>query len=200
MVKVEYLLFNTNVLKKVCKIMKRYLLCSVFSVFSIITNAQSIGSFLDFHLGQSMSEVRNIVNIKYPSATWDNERCHIYNIRIAGEYFKNLDLYFDNNKLTKGVFCHNTFNLDCISYEDAKRYVDNVSPQYINMISRLYSLFSSKYGKESYSTNNTLVWRGSNGNSITIEFQQNVENSFYSYIGRAGVFLMYDLSSNLGNY
>ena len=115
--------------------MKRFLVCSLLCAFSVISNAQSIGSFLDFNLGQSMSEVRNIVNVKYPSATWENERCKIKNIRIAGEFFEILDLYFDNNKLTKGVFCHNTFNLDCISYEDAKRYVDNVSPQYINMIS-----------------------------------------------------------------
>lgn len=181
--------------------MKRLSVCSLLFAFSIISNAQSIGSFLDFYLGQSMSEVRNIVNNKYPSATWESKRCTINNIRIAGEYFKSLTLYFENNKLIEGRFYHSTFNLYCSSYEEAKRYVDNVSPQYINMISRLYSLFKSKYGKESYSTNNTLVWRGANGNSITIELRQTVEDVGYgSYAGTVAAFLTYELTSNLGNY
>jgi hypothetical protein len=181
--------------------MKKLLACSLLCAFSLIANAQSIGSFLDFYLGQSISEAKIIVNSKYPSASWDNNKCTIKNVRIAGEDFKSLDLYFEHNKLTSGRFCQSTFNLDCSSYEEAKRYVDNVSPQYINMISRLYSLFKSKYGKESYSTNNTLVWRGANGNSITIELRQTVEDVGYgSYAGNVAAFLTYELTSNLGNY
>ena len=122
--------------------MKKLLACSLLCAFSLIANAQSIGSFLDFYLGQSISEAKIIVNSKYPSASWDNNKC-----------------------------------------------------------TRLYSLLKSKYGKESYSTNNTLVWRGANGNSITIELRQTVEDVGYgSYAGTVAAFLTYELSSNLGNY
>ena len=120
--------------------MKRLFVSSLFCLLAIFSSAQSIGSFLDFHLGQSMSEVRNIVNYKYPSATWKSNECTIDNISIAGENFKGLCLKFDNNKLKSGQFFQSDFKIDAFSYENAKRYVDNVSSQYINMISRLYSL------------------------------------------------------------
>lgn len=181
--------------------MKRFLVCSLLCTFTLISYAQSIGSFLDFYLGQSMSEVKSIVNNKYPSATWKSNECTIENIRIAGENFKRLCLKFDNYKLISGHFYQSTFNIDCFSYENAKRYVDSVSPQYINMISRLYSLFKLKYGKESYSTNDAVVWRGTNGNSITIELRSTVEDIGYgNYAGSVGVWLTYEVSSNLGNY
>ena len=192
------MLFIFKILEKT---MKRLLFCLVLNVFAIISNAQSIGSFLDFHLGQSMSEVRNIVNYKYPSATWKSNECTIDNISIAGENFKGLCLKFDNNKLKSGQFFQSDFKLDAFSYENAKRYVDNVSSQYINMISRLYSLFKSKYGKESYFTNDTVVWREANGNSITIKLRLTVEDVGYgTYAGTVGVWLTYEASSNLGNY
>ena len=180
--------------------MKKIFFCFILNAFALIANAQSIGSFLDFHLGQSISEVRNIVNYKYPSATWNGNNCTIDNIRVAGENFKTLCLTFDNNKLISGSFYMASFNLDCNSYVDAKRYVDNVSPQYIDMVSRLYSLFNSKYGKESYSTNNSVVWRGSNGNTITIELRQTINDIDFGYVGDVRVFLRYEMSSNLGNY
>lgn len=180
--------------------MKKIIIIIALIPFTIYSSAQNIESFLDFRLGQSVSEVRNIVKNKYPSAEWDNNRCDINNVRIAGEYFNTLRLSFANNKVVSGRFSKHTTNLDFPSYDDAKRYVDNLWPQYVDMMSRLYSIYKSKYGSESYSSGISIVWRDSTGNSIKIELIPNIEDLVLTYAGSVSIYIEYELYSNIGNF
>ena len=182
--------------------MSRFLFCSLFCFFYLFSSAQSIGSFLDFYLGQSISDVRRIVNSKYPSAEWNNNECTISNVRLAGESFNHLYLKFQNNVLVSGKFVESSYNLDIptSSYEDASNFVNYHIPQYVDMINRLYSQYLYKYGKETFQTNSSVVWRDSNRNTITIELQKKINLLGGDYLGCVGVILLYEKSENIGNY
>ena len=182
--------------------MSRFLFCSLFCFFYLFSSAQSIGSFLDFYLGQSITDVRRIVNSKYPSAEWNNNECTIRNVRLAGESFDNLFLKFQNNVLVSGKFAKGSTNLaiSTSSYEDASNFVNYHIPQYEDMITRLYSQYLYKYGKETFQTNSSVVWRDSNRNSITIKLRKEVNYVSGTYLGYAGVMLLYEISENIGNY
>ena len=182
--------------------MKRFLMCTFLGVFSLIIYAQSIGGFLDFYLGQSISDVRNVTYRKYPTAEWKDNECTIRNIRIAGESFKLLLLTFENNSLVRGRFIQSSTNHSCASYEDAKRFVDYNLPQYVDMISRLYAPLVAKYGKETYSTDTSIVWKNGNSKSITIQLRQNIGEGLDFYTYSAGVFvdLIYEISRYDDNF
>ena len=152
--------------------MKRFCFIILFFVFSIGINAQSIGRFLDFHLGQSIYEVQNIVNTKYRGAEWKNNSCEIYNISLAGETFKLLTLYFQNGMLSEACFSYNHTGSMVYGYNNAVRTRNSALQRAGGMISRLYATYASKYGKETVLTDNAVIWNGKNGNSIKISLSE----------------------------
>lgn len=181
--------------------MKRYLLCLVLSAFSIIINAQSIGSFLDFYLGQSMSEVRNITNSKYHGAEWENNLCKIQDVSLAGESFKLLALKFQNGKLSSSTFSKNyTFAQIVSGYNNAVRTMDNALQMASGMISRLYATYASRYGKEKVITDNSIIWSGNNGNSIKIALVKEIVNIGGNDYGLNCCVTVNYYSSNIDNF
>ena len=182
--------------------MKKVFCLFIFFVFVLSTSAQSIGSFLDFYLGQPISEVKNITNSKYPTASWNEKCCIIQNVRIAGELFTRLYLGFDNNILTLGSFALTQkipFDIND-DYEAASSYLNNCISHDADVASRLYALYVEKYGQETYNTGKTIVWRGADGKSIKLEFKSQFVNIEGGYFGSAELYLNYEMSSVLGNY
>lgn len=152
--------------------MKRQWFIILFSIISIVTYAQAIGSFLDFHLGQSKYDVQNIVNTKYRGAEWNGNCCRINNISLAGESFNQLTLEFQNGVLTSAIFSRSFKNIWIEGYSNAIRFLENAQQEANHLISRLYATYASKYGKESTLTDNAIIWRGFNSNSIKISYIQ----------------------------
>ena len=152
--------------------MKRQWLIIIILFFSILTNAQTISRFLDFHLGQSKYEVQNIVNTKYRGAEWNNDNCKIKNISLAGESFDMLTLSFQNGSLTNAIFARSYERKFIEGYNNSVRFLEYAQQQAKNMISRLYTSYVSKYGKESAQTDNMIIWRDYNGKSIRIQYNQ----------------------------
>ena len=182
--------------------MKKLFCLFIFFVVVLSTSAQSIGSFLDFYLGQPISEVKKITNSKYPTASWDEKICTIQNVRIAGELFTKLYLRFDNNILTTGDFSlRQRIPIDIsFDYEAASSFLNNCTSHDADVASRLYALYVEKYGKETYNTGKTIVWRGADGKSIKLEFKSEFVNIEGGYLGGAELQLKYEMSSVLGNY
>ena len=178
--------------------MKRYLLCLALSAFSIITNAQSIGGFLDFYLGQSMSEVHSITNSKYSSASWDGNRCIIKNISLAGERFDNLYIEFQNGYINEAWFNKTSTSSGSLSH--LTNYLNAQAEVHKKIIARLYSAYVSKYGKETVMTDQSITWRSPNGNSVTISLEVHSDDmGFGDYIGSILTRVEYTRSS-YGNY
>ena len=180
--------------------MKRQWFIFLFSFFSIVSYAQVIGSFLDFYLGQPKYEVQSIINSKYQGAEWDNNSCKIQNISLAGESFNRLTLEFQNGILTSAI-CFRGFDKAWIDgYNNAERFFQYAQQEASNMISRLYATYKSKYGRESASTNDAIIWRGNNGNSIKIAYrQQFVNQGMGGYSVNCIVNVQY-MSSDSGNF
>ena len=157
--------------------MKRQWFIILFTIFSIAAYAQTIGSFLDFHLGQSKYEVQRIVNSKYHGAEWENNLCKIQDVSLAGESFMLLALEFQNGKLSSSTFSKNyTFAQIVSGYNNAVRTMDNALQMASGMISRLYATYASRYGKEKVITDNSIIWSGNNGNSIKIALVKEIVN------------------------
>lgn len=180
--------------------MKKLFFSFLFLLFSIVTYAQTIGGFLDFYLGQSKSEVQNIVNSKYRGAEWDHNSCKIEDISLAGESFNRLTLDFQNGILTSAI-CFRKFDNPWIDgYNNAERFFEYAQQEASNMMSRLYATYKSKYGRESASTNDAIIWRANNGNSIKIAYrQQFINQGMGGYSVNCAVSVHY-ISSNSGNF
>lgn len=178
--------------------MKRFVISSLLCAFSIINYAQSIGSFLDFYLGQSMSEVRSITNSKYSSVSWDGNRCTINNISLAGERFDNLYIDFQNGYIYEAWF--NKSSTSSGSYSHLTNYLNAQAEVHKKIIARLYSAYVSKYGKETVMTDQSITWRSPNGNSVTISLEVHSDDmGFGDYIGSILTRVEYTRSS-YGNY
>ncbi len=178
--------------------MKRLFFCFVICAFTIITNAQSIGSFLDFYLGQSMSEVRSITNSKYSSASWDGNRCIIKNINLAGERFGSLYIDFQNGYINEAWF--NKSSTLTGSYSVISNYLKSQVEVHKQVIGRLYLAYTSKYGKESVMTDQSIIWRSPNGNSVTISLETNTMDFGLGDYGGAVITRVTYSNSSYGNY
>lgn len=177
--------------------MKRFLVCSLLCAFAIIANAQSIGSFLDFYLGQSVSEVRSITSSKYSSVSWDGNQCIIKNISLAGERFENLHIVFQNGYINKAWFEKSSVTMG--SYSHLSNFLNSQAVVHKQTIARLYSAYVSRYGKETVMTDQSIMWRGQNGNSVTIALEVHSDDLGYGdYIGAIGTKVTY--SCSYGNY
>jgi len=178
--------------------MKKIFFCFVFSAFAIISYAQSIGGFLDFYLGQSMSEVRSITNSKYSSVSWESNKCVIKNVVLAGEQFGGLYITFQNGYIYKAEFINNSALVG--SYSLISNYVKSQVELHKQVIGRLYSAYTSKYGKESVMTDQSIIWRSPNGNSVTIALEiDTTDFGFGDYGGGVCTRVTYS-SSSYGNY
>lgn len=179
--------------------MKRIIACSLICMFTLIINAQSIGSFLDFYLGQSISEVRNITNSKYYGVSWSEGGCKIPDVRLAGEQFNSLFISFQNGVIVEATFQYSQFPPSG-SYSTVVNNLNNAAEMQKQMISRLYASYKSKYGKETVTTNSSITWRSKNGNSVTISMESSVDDwGMGEYKGYVKTLVTYSHNS-YGNY
>lgn len=178
--------------------MKRLFVSSLFCLLAIFSSAQSIGAFLDFYLGQSISDVRRITSSKYLSVSWDNNQCTINNIQLAGERFSNLFITFQNGFVSEAQFVESSTSSGSYSY--LTNFLNTQCEVHKQMIGRLYSAYTAKYGKESVMNNQSVIWRSSNGNCITISLEVHSDDlGFGDYIGSVATRVKYS-SSSFGNY
>ena len=178
--------------------MKKIIVSACLCVCSIITNAQSIGSFLDFYLGQSMSEVRSIINSKYYSSEWNGNVCKIFNVSLAGEQFNQLTIEFSGGQIISATFLNSPDHIITFSSSDFNQRMESQINIQQQRIARLYAQYKSKYGKETASSDTSVIWTDLSGKSINLFVTINNNHSYDSYMGNVNVIVKY--STRQGNF
>lgn len=178
--------------------MKRSLIVCFLCFIVIDLYSQAISRFLDFRLGMPISEARYILNSKYRSAEWNGNECKITGVQLAGEQFSQLVLTFSNNQLVSGTFAALNSPIITFNQNEFRQRMEYQLNSQQQRIARLYSQFSSKYGNASSSSDTSITWRDSFGNSITINILLNNSYNYDSYIGNVNVNVKY--SSQQDNF
>lgn len=176
---------------------------SILIIFSIIcctlSYGQAIEKFLEFRLGQPISEVRNILNNKYPNAKWTENRYELnQKVQLAGETFESCNLFFNNGILTEAILYVGKHNL-VETNEEAVRFVENSFSSLSGMADRLYSKFALKYGNETLHSGNSITWK--RGNSLTITINHVIQElSFNLFNSSVALNVRYSYLSQNDNY
>lgn len=156
---------------------------------------QEIKRFLDFSLEQPISEVRSIVDSKYGSSSkWQNDVCTIINVRLADENFDRLTLKFNNGKLTSAHFLNSPNSVSTLYHDDYVRGMESQARLQQQLMGRLYSQFVTKYGKETASTNTSIIWKDLHGNSITLFYTINDDPEYNT--GNVNVVVKYSIKQD----
>lgn len=177
--------------------MKRFFYLLV--LFLIISNQayaqEQINSFFGISLGQSKNAVYQTLSSKYKIETKQDGNLSVSEIDFAGQHFTFLYLIFKNGVLVEGDFQYSN-STTTGDYETVRRHIAKGRDQNVEMANRIIPVYNQKYGRSKYSSDSSVTWVSSNGNSVEIsvkEVNDNVRGSLY--IGMSMLRIEYRLGS-----
>ena len=173
--------------------MKRIFMAILSCIMVSSLYSQQISRFLDFRLGQSVEEVRNIIALKYSSTEWNGNVCKILNVTLANEPFNQLTMEFYGGKLSKATFLNSPSAIITSSQFDYNQKMESQASIQQQRIERLYSQYRAKYGKEKMATDSSIIWKDIYGNSINLYATINNNNSDGLFFGNVNVVITYSL-------
>lgn len=176
--------------------MKRFFLFSLSCIVFINLHSQQISKFLDFKLGQSITDVRNIIALKYGSAEWNGNDCKIFNVNLANEFFDQLTMEFRGGKLSRAIFLNSPQLIVTSSSYEYNQAMESQASIQQQRIGRLYSQYRAKYGKETMTSNSSVIWTDIYGNSINLYITINNDNSGDIFVGNINVVITYSLQQS----
>lgn len=176
--------------------MKRFSMVILLCITALSLHSQQISRFLDFRLGQSIAEVRNIIASKFSSTEWNGNVCKIYNVTLANESFNQLTIEFSGGQLARATFLNSPpAIITSSSYEYNQKMQSQASFQQ-QRIGRLYSQYRAKYGKETMATDSSVIWTDLYGNSINLYITINNHDSDGLFVGNINVVITYSLQQS----
>lgn len=181
------------------------LLIGIFS--SVAQNAQpQIEGFWGVKLGDTQRSVVSKVKQSYPNADYDmSTKGHPFrakNVSLAGIEVGSCEFTFNNGIFTKATFNKPT-GWKQIHVSRVQSFLNSLSQQMQSDYQEVCDAISSKYGTPKVS-GQTVIWRTSNGNSITVkpwikEDAGIVFDDGTTFAGM-GIYIIYSKGSHLNDF
>lgn len=167
-----------------------------------------IEGFWGVKLGERESIVVQQVRKSYPSADYDKNLkgnpFKVRDVKLAGIDMLNCEFTFEHGIFTKATF-YESIGHKLISTSQVQNYFNSLQPQFQSAYQEICDILSEKYGTPKVS-GQTVTWRSSNGNSITVKpWKYTTEHpDTYSYKGQSiatmGIHITYSKGSHLNDF
>lgn len=189
---------------------KRILILTSIMLIAIISFAQNaqpqIEGFWGVKLGESENAVVRKVRQSYPNADYardtNGKPFRVQNAKLAGLDVDNCEFKFKNGIFTEAKF-NKVAGWRSVSVSQAQSYLNSLSPNMQSNYQDICDRLSEKYGTPKVS-GQTVTWRTSNGNSITVKPWSMSDNGYVDDYGRTwagmGIHIIYSKGEHLNDF
>lgn len=192
------------------KLLSLICLIIISAIQSIAQNTTpQIEGFWGVKLGGRESTVIQTVRKSYPSADYDkNITGHPFratNVKLAGMDMASCQFTFEHGILAKASFYKSIGKRRLINNTQIQNYFNSLQSQFQSDYQEICETISEKYGNPKV-TGQTVTWKSSNGNSITVKpWTSTVEHpDTYSNKGQSfvsmGIYIIYSKGEHLNDF
>lgn len=191
-------------------LVKKLFILACILLSSVISYAQTsqpqIEGFWGVKLGESETTVVRTVRQSYPSADYDKSTTgkpfRVNNVKLAG-----LDIDKCEFKFKNGIFTEAKFNKVAgwrsVNMSQVQNYLSSLAQTAQSDYQDICDRLSEKYGTPKVS-GQTVSWRTSNGNSITVKPWSMADNGYVDDYGRTwagmGIHIIYSKGEHLNDF